>query len=228
MINFGNLNGITSLFIFCIEVIFFINMLIFSEKNGINKLAFGMVTLLFTYQFIEFLICYVKLQSPGWIYLAYIVIGFLPPLGFYFVSKFTGEFYNKYTKLVFLPILIFMVVYAFQINNFEVIKCTPFFADYSYPYGDVYGFFYYLPVVSVIFMLWKFQKSNKDKLKRKLSIVLLTGYLLAFIPGWIFAVSFSGALAVVESLLCKLAFFLVIAFAYFAITNKTNNLNFKN
>jgi len=202
-------------------------MLIFSEKNSINKLAFGMVTLLFSYQFIEFLICYVQLENSFTVYLAYVVIGFLPPLGFYFVSKFTNIFFNKITKFVFVPAVAFAILYAFQIDNFHVIKCTPFFADYSYPYGDVYGFFYYLPVIAVIFMLWKFQKSTTDKLKKKLSVILLSGYVLAFIPGWIFAFSFSGALAVVESLLCKLAFFLVIAFAYFAITNKSNNVNLK-
>lgn len=227
MINFGNLNGITSLFLFCIEVIFLINMLIFSEKNKLNKLAFGMVILLFSYQFIEFLICYVKLQNSIWIYLAYVVIGFLPPLGFYFASKFTGKLYDKYTKFVFLPIIVFTILYAFQIDNFNVIKCTPFFVDYSYPYADVYGFFYYLPVVAVIYLLWDFKKNTQDRVKRKLSIVLLSGYLLAFIPGWFFAIAFSGALAVVESLLCKLAFFLVVAFAYFAITNKNNNVNLK-
>ena len=76
-----NLDGIISLLIACIELVYIVNLLIFAEKNSVNKLIIGIVTLLFGYQFIEFLICFVGLQNQIFIYLAFLDISLLPPLG---------------------------------------------------------------------------------------------------------------------------------------------------
>jgi len=42
-----NLDGIISLLIACIELVFVINFLIFAEKNAINKLVVAAIFLLF-------------------------------------------------------------------------------------------------------------------------------------------------------------------------------------
>ena len=75
-----NWNGIISLLFACIEFLLLINLIVFIEKNRVNIIAMLMITLLASYQSMEFLMCQVGLQAPIFPYLAFVIIGFLPPL----------------------------------------------------------------------------------------------------------------------------------------------------
>ncbi len=75
-----NWNGIVSLLIACIEFLLLFNLLVFIEKNKVNIIAMLMITLLAVYQTMEFLMCQVGLQNSIYPYIAFVVIGFLPPL----------------------------------------------------------------------------------------------------------------------------------------------------
>jgi hypothetical protein len=74
-----NWNGTVSLLIACIEFLLLFNLVIFAEKNKLNKIAIIMIVLLAAYQTIEFLMCQVELQSSFFPYLAFVIISFLPP-----------------------------------------------------------------------------------------------------------------------------------------------------
>jgi len=215
-----NLDGIISLLIACIELLYIINMLIFAEKNSINKLVIGMIFLLFSYQFIEFLICFAGLQKQIFIYLAFLDISLLPPLGLYTVIKFSAK-ESQYSKLVFIPALFFIIYYPFVIEQFAVTKCTVLYASYHYPLGELYGIFYYLPIIFSMIILNKKWGAETDPLQKTLTRTFLFGYLFTFIPSMILAIAIPTFLTAVDSLLCKLAFVFATFLMIFVMKNKT-------
>src|SRR4030042_6604262 len=101
-----NLNGIVSLLIACIELGFIVNLLIFAEKNYLNKLVITLIGFLFGYQLIEFLICFVELQSSVFVYVAFLDVSFLSPLGLLVVLRF-NNIKSKFFYLIFIPALFF-------------------------------------------------------------------------------------------------------------------------
>ena len=215
-----NLDGIISLLIACIELLYIVNLLIFAKKNSINKLVIGMISLLFGYQFIEFLICFVGLQEQILIYLAFLDISLLPPLGLYTVIKFSAK-ESQYSKLVFIPALFFIIYYPFVIEQFAVTKCTVLYASYHYPLGELYGIFYYLPIIFSMIILNKKWGAETDPLQKTLTRTFLFGYLFTFIPSMILAIAIPTFLTAVDSLLCKLAFVFATFLMIFVLKNKT-------
>ncbi|MHB8904994.1 MAG: hypothetical protein ACYC4T_03425 [Melioribacteraceae bacterium] len=215
----NKLDGIVSLLIACIEIIYIINLLIFAEKNSVNKLVIGIITLLFGYQFIEFLICNVGLQRQIFIYLAFLDITLLPPLSLYTVLRFSAR-ESQFGKLVFIPALFFIVYYPFVLDQFAVTKCTVLYASYHYPLGELYGIFYYLPIIFSIIILNKKWGAETGALQKSLTRTFLFGFLFTFIPSMILAIAIPTFLTAVESLLCKLAFVFASFLFYFAIKNK--------
>ncbi|MCX6174348.1 MAG: hypothetical protein NTZ27_06325 [Ignavibacteriales bacterium] len=214
------LDGIISLLIACVELLYIINLLIFAKKNSINKLVIGMIFLLFGYQFIEFLICFVGLQKQILIYLAFFDISLLPPLGLYTVIKFFAK-ESQYSKLVFIPALFFIIYYPFVIEQFAVTKCTVLYASYHYPLGDLYGIFYYLPIIFSMIILNKKWGAETDPLQKTLTRTFLFGYLFTFIPSMILAIAIPAFITAVDSLLCKLAFVFATFLMIFVLKNKT-------
>ena len=215
-----NLDGIISLLIACIELLYIINLLIFAEKNSINKLVIGIISLLFGYQFIEFLICFVGLQKQIFIYLAFLDISLLPPLGLYTVIKFSAK-ESQYSKLIFIPALFFIIYYPFVIEQFAVTKCTVLYASYHYPLGELYGIFYYLPIIFSMIILNKKWGAETDPLQKTLARTFLFGYLFTFIPAMILAIAIPTFITAVDSLLCKLAFIFATFLMIFVLKNKT-------
>ncbi|MBI5730847.1 MAG: hypothetical protein HY963_06895 [Ignavibacteriales bacterium] len=215
-----NLDGIISLLIACVELVYIINLLIFAKKNSINKLVIGMIFLLFGYQVIEFLICFVGLQKQILIYLAFLDISLLPPLGLYTVIKFSAK-ESQYSKLVFIPALFFIIYYPFVIDQFAVTKCTVLYASYHYPLGELYGIFYYLPIIFSMIILNKKWGAETDPLRKTLTRTFLFGYLFTFIPAMILAIAIPTFLTAVDSLLCKLAFVFATFLMIFVLKNKT-------
>jgi len=217
------LDGIVSLLIACFEIVFVINLLIFSSKNKVNKLVILLITLLFGYQLIEFLICFVGLQKQIIIYFAFLTISLLPPL-----SLLAALTYDKkespYNYLIFLPALFFIVYYPFVINRFAVTKCTVLYASYHYPLGDLYGIFYYLPIIATMIVLYRKWKTEYQTKQHKLTSIYLFGYLFTFLPSMIIALAFPSLINAVESLLCKFAFVLATFLTYFALNNKIKQI----
>lgn len=215
-----NLDGLISLFIACIELVYIINLLIFAEKNTVNKFVIGLVIVLFGYQFIEFLICFVGLQKQIFIYLAFLDISLLPPLGLYTALLFAGKL-KGYHKFVFVPALFFILYYPFVLDQFVVAKCTVLYASYHYPLGELYGTFYYLPIIATMIILNKKWGADTDPKQKALTRLFFFGYIFTFIPAMIFAIFFTTFIFSVESLLCKIAFVFATFLTIFALKNRT-------
>ncbi len=215
------LDGIISLLIACIELIYIVNVFFFAERNSINKLVIGLLALLFGYQLIEFFICFVGIQNQLFIYFAFLDISLLPPLGLYTALKFAGKL-KKYHLLVFTPALFFIVYYPFVLQRFEVAKCTVLYASYHYPMGDIYGAFYYLPIIATLIILNKKWGADSNPKEKALTRLFFFGYLFTFIPTMIFALFFPTFVYSVESLLCKIAFIFATFLTIFALKNKQN------
>lgn len=222
-----NLDGTISLLIACIELLFIINLLIFAEKNDVNKLIFGTLGLLFGYQFLEFLICFVGLKQQVIIYLAFLDITLLPPLGLYTVLKYSNKL-KSHHKYIFIPALFFIVFYPFVLDQFTVTKCTILYASYHYPLGPYYATFYYLPIIGSMIILNKKWGSETEPKQKALTRTYLFGYLFTFLPSMIIAIFFPGFVTAVESLLCKMAFILAIFLTLFVLKNNSKYLTQKN
>jgi len=219
-------NGTGSLLIACIEFILLINIFIFAEKNKNNYLVMGMISLLMIYQAMEYFMCGLGYDSHYSAFLAFTDISFLPPLGLYFVLSFYN-YKSKYLYLVFLPAIAFIFYYSTIINQFDVNACTVFYAIYKYPHGDLYGFFYYVPILITMYFLYRGMRKSGNKKRVQISKILLTAYILISLPVVIsFLLAFAGEMTLVHSIvsvMCKFAVILAVALTYFALTNKKSN-----
>lgn len=219
----NNWNGIASLLIACLELIFLINLLYLAEKNKLNLLVIAIVFLLFGYQAIEYLICGIGLSSSFIAYLAFVDITFLPPLNLLFILTIFGT-KKKLVPLIFLPAVVFVIYYSLVISEFEAVKCTVLYATYNYPLGDLYGFFYYLPLLTAFVLIVKnMNRTTGQKFSISLKY-LFYGHLTLIIPvGIAFTLLSLGYLGLrdsIESILCKFAFLYCIVLIYFALSNK--------
>jgi len=217
-----NWNGTVSLLIACLEFLLLFNLLIFAEKNRLNKIAITMIALLAAYQTMEFLMCQVELQSSFLPFFAFIIISFLPPLNLLLALTLNRNISKKF-YLIFVPVILFSVYYTFVIPEFEVTSCTVLYATYNYPLGDLYGFFYYLPILISIILLAMFVKKESDKVERLIGKVLLFGSIFISIPPVLghtlmFAGSYSF-ISAVESVMCKFAFVYALCLAFVCIYN---------
>lgn len=209
-----------SLLIACVELLFLINLLIFSDKNKLNRIAKILIFILMLYQLLEFTICRTVPNNSWIIYITFSIISFLPPLALLFILNLRG-FQNKYIKLIFIPPVFFTVLYFFNINIFQLIECTSLYTIYKYPYGDLYGFFYYVPVIlSIVLLIKELLKNKNSKL-----IVLLIGFIVMCFPViFAFILKFIGngwMVSTIVSVMCKSAFFFAFSLFYFALHNKS-------
>lgn len=217
-----NWNGLASLFIACIEFILLINYIIFSEKNRINLLIAAIILLLNIYQALEFVMCTLQLKYSLIAYFAFVDISFLPPLNLYFLLSYY-KIEIKYSKLIFVPAIAFVIYYSSVINEFAVVKCAVLYASYTYPLGILYGVFYYLPFAAAIFVLINRVMKEKDRKRIFLSQVLLGGHIFIALPVLIaFLVASFGEkylLNIIESIMCKFAIVYAFCLAYFGLNN---------
>jgi len=217
---FENTNGLLSLFIASIEFVLIINLLIFAEKNKVNKLVIILVFILGTYQFIEFLICGVGYNTSLWGYLAILSVSFMPPLSLYIILVYLN-YNSKLNLLLFLPALFFAFYYPTVMEQFTVSNCTAIYVMYNYPLGFLYGIFYYTPILIVIILLFYKTYLKVDLQKVKLGKLLLYGYTITFIPAFLFTRLVPNMLEAVESIICTFAFILFLTLSYFVLKNKT-------
>ena len=217
-----NWNGIGSLLIACVELILLINLLVFAEKNKFNKTAMLIIFVLMVYQSLEFFMCQVGLDFPFMPYLAFVDIIFLPPLIIVLLARLYS-YENKFLNLVFLPATLFIIYYTIVIDKFIVTSCTVLYATYSYPLGDLYGVFYYSPVIIATIILVKKISQKTDKKILKVSKILLTGNFIISIPVIVgFVMMFTGnhyLIAKIESVMCKFAFFYAVSLSFAVLYN---------
>jgi len=204
-----NWNGIGSLLIASIEFILLINLVIFSSKNKLNKLAMMLIFILITYQLLEFLMCQAGLSSSLMAYFAFAVISLLPPLNFILVAELYN-FKSKKLILIFFPSMAFIFYYLLVIDQFTVTSCAVLYATYNYPLGDLYGVFYYTPILAAIVLLVRGIKQVKDKKTLFISKILLASNIIISIPVIVaFILMATGdyyLIAKMESIMCKFAF----------------------
>jgi hypothetical protein len=217
-----NWNGIGSLLIACVELILLINLYIFAEKNKFNRTAMLIIFVLMVYQSLEFFMCQVGLDFPFMPYLAFVDIIFLPPLIIVLLSRLYS-YENKYLNFVFLPATAFIIYYTIVIDKFVVTSCTVLYATYSYPLGDLYGVFYYSPVIIATIILIKKISHQTDKKILKISKILLIGNIIISIPVIIaFAMRITGSyyfIVMIESVMCKFAFFYAVCLSIAVLYN---------
>lgn len=217
-----NWNGIGSLFIACVELILLINLLVFAEKNRFNKTAILIIFVLMIYQSLEFFMCQLGLDYSFMPYLAFVDIIFLPPLIIVLLSRLYN-YDNKFLNLIFLPAIAFIIYYALVIDKFVVTSCTVLYATYSYPLGDLYGVFYYSPIIIATIILIKKVSQKTDKKTNIISKILLTGNIVISVPVIVgFVLMFSGnyyLIAKIESVMCKFAFFYAVCLSIAVLYN---------
>jgi hypothetical protein len=219
-----NWNGTVSLLIACLEFLLLFNLIIFAEKNRLNKIAISMIALLAAYQTMEFLMCQFELLSSFFPYFAFVIISFLPPLNLLTTFVIKPKSDSKFLeKIIFLPAIVFSIYYTFIIPEFVVTSCTVLYATYHYPLGDLYGFFYYIPILVSIILLLLFIKKESDKRKRLVGKVLLFGAIFISIPPVLgFSLMFAGSYALIsamESIMCKFAFVYALCLTFICIYN---------
>jgi hypothetical protein len=226
-----NWNGTVSLLIACIEFLLLFNLLVFAEKNKLNKIAITMVALLASYQTMEFLMCQVELQSSFFPYFAFAIISFLPPLNLLLTLTLTRNLtLTLIVSLIFIPAIFFSVYYTFVIPEFAVTSCTVLYATYNYPLGDLFGFFYYLPILISIILLVLFVKKEIDKKKLLIGKILLAGAIFISIPPVLgFVLMFAGSYSLIsamESVMCKFAFVYAVCLGFVCLYNSQSSKNF--
>lgn len=218
----NNWDGLGSLLIASIEFILLINLVIFASKNKFNKLAMMLIFILMTYQLLEFLMCQVGLSSSLIVYFAFAVISLLPSFNFILVAELYN-FKSKIIILIFLPALAFILYYLFVIDQFTITSCAVLYATYNYPLGDLYGLFYYAPVVAVIVFLLRGIKEGKDKKTLFISKVLLAGNIIISIPTALafvlIAIGDYYLIAKIESIMCKFAFVYALCLSIVCLYN---------
>ena len=211
--------GVVSLFIACIELVLLINLFVFAEKNRTNKLIITIVALLFGYQFMEFFICYTGNYSHVFVYLAFVIITFLPPLLLLLVFTIQKK-KSKLLFVIFLPAVLLLGYYFFVMQDFIITECTVLFAAYDMPLGDLYGVVYYSPIIISVILLGKMISLSEYK-KEKINLyVMLFGVLGAFVPVALIIAAFPNLIDYVESFFCKAASLIAITLSIVAIRNK--------
>lgn len=208
--------GIISLLIFCIELVLLINVLIFSK----SKLKTNLVTilsLLAAYQFFEFLICGMNLQTSFVIYLAFVTITFLPPTGLLLAMKVNKIKKSKLTGLIYSPAIFFTLYYFLTIKEFRIRECSVIYASYHYPLGFLYGLFYYIPIGLSLIIFIKGFIGQAERTLKKQNLILFIGFLSFLLPMILSLFIYPESVNFIESLMCKFAFALALVISYFAL-----------
>ncbi len=210
-------NGFLSVLFAAIEFLLLANVFAYGERNKSNQLAFGIMVLLFGYQFFEAIICAAGYKTQTVIAFAFVDITFLPPLGFLLATEFLNK-KIKGIKYLFHPYAAFAVYFLFNKNGFANVHCTPFAASYDYAISYIYGFFYYAPIVGTIYLLLSNRK-NIPAEKRKAYKTLTSGFVFTFVPFFMAFPFIQELFPYAESVLCKLAFILAIFLTFFVLLN---------
>ncbi len=215
-----NLDGIVSLLIACIEIVLFVNLVIFADKNKQNILIFIIVLQLAAYQALEYFICGIGDNSSYMAYLAFDVISFLPPFSFLLVLNHL-EIRSRLKPLIFLPSVFFVIYYSSVVNKFAVVKCSVLYASYTYPLGTLYGAFYYLPVFISFFLLYRNLRNKSIPVKQTRLLIIGHYFIIAPVVASfiLLLLNLPGLLSIIESILCKFAFGYAVTLSFFTLNH---------
>ena len=217
-----NWNGIGSLLIASVELILLLNLLIFAERNKFNRTAMLIIFVLLVYQSLEFFMCQLGLDFTFMPYLAFVDIIFLPPLIIVLISRLYS-YDNKFLNLVFLPAIVFIIYYTIVIDKFVVTSCTVLYATYSFPLGDLYGTFYYLPIIiATIILIKKISHKTDEKILKIYKILLFGNFIISIHVIIAFVMRFTGSyylIEMIESIMCKFAFIYVVCLSIAVLYN---------
>lgn len=189
-------------------------------------MAAVLILLLMIYQALEFMMCSLGFNSSFTTFLAFSDISFLPPLGLFLILRLFNYRGGK-LKLIFLPAVAFVIYYGFIIDRFSVTACTVFYAVYNYPQGDLYGLFYYSPIIITMILLARgITQTGSEKIKH-LSKVLLGAYIIISLPVIAaFILAYVGNMSLVHSIvsvMCKFALLLAVSLTYFSLNYREPN-----
>lgn len=208
------LPGTLSIIFFGIEFFILVVVIIFNRKHPFFWSIAMMLVLLQLYQLAEFLICIgVNENITGRI--AYAIITFLPPLGYFLSSKVVGWRYPDYW-VGFAAATGFSLYYLVTPGSVVLDSCNPFYAVYSWNHSFYYGI-YYVGIItySIIFLAAHliFRRNNVDK---KSSLFVLIGYLSFLAPMYIMVWVDSYFARAVTSIMCKYALILAVILGVFS------------
>ena len=206
--------GTLSLIFFVIELVILIIVIIFNRDHPFFWSIVGLVGLLQLYQLSEWLICIgVNENVTGRI--AYVIITFLPPLGYFLCTRIVGWKFPDYW-IGFAAATAFSLYYLISPNSVELVDCNPLYAIYNYDLSLYYGIYYIgILVYSILFlvahMIWR-----REKIERKLSILLLIGYLSFLAPMYLMILIDYSFINTVTSIMCKYALLLAVTLGIFS------------
>ncbi len=212
-------DGVVSFYLALFELGLFVITFSLKKKHPSVALAAMMILFLAGYQFCEALICRFGFTGQFMSYLAIADISFLPPLTLIFSLRFWGN-KSSLPRIAFVAPLFFVVFYGINMNQMHAAGCTPFYAMYSYPLGDVYGVFYYAPILISMVLFAVNIRKTRNTAQRRFAAVILGSFVFISLPVIIaFAAKAAGnatLLKAVESIMCKAAGVLAVAVTYVA------------
>jgi hypothetical protein len=208
------LPGTLSLIFFIIEFIILILVIIFNRDHPFFWSILGLLGLLQLYQLSEWLIC-IGIDENITGRIAYVIITFLPPLGYYLSTRIVQWKFPDYW-IGFAAATAFSLYYLITPNSVDLIDCNPLYAIYEYDLSLYYGIYYigilvYSIIFLVVHMVWK-----REKIDRKLSILLLIGYLSFLVPMYLMVLIDSTFISTVTSIMCKYALLLAVTLGIFS------------
>ncbi|MBN1301339.1 MAG: hypothetical protein JW995_08990 [Melioribacteraceae bacterium] len=215
----GNLDGLISLLIACVELVFVLNLLVFAEKNYVNKLIIFLVILLAAYQATEFMICYFGMNDTFIVYFAFLIITLIPTFGG-LIALYLFQGNRKLHQVLFIPALFFIFYYAAVIGSFDITGCTFLYAVYDYPLGNLYSLFHFAIIYLSMLVYFFVYIRTENQFVKKLNLILLTGYLITFIPANTVFLLSDFMWSIKESIQGKIAVVLALSFSYYALKNK--------
>ncbi|MCE7749796.1 MAG: hypothetical protein GPJ51_15525 [Candidatus Heimdallarchaeota archaeon] len=208
------LPGTLSIIFFGIEFFILVAVIIFNRKHPFFWSIAMMLVLLQLYQLAEFLICIgVNENITGKI--AYTIITFLPPMGYFLSSKVVGWKFPDYW-IGFAAATGFSLYYIVTPGSVVLDSCNPFYAVYSVHHSFYYGIYYMGILVYSIFFLAAHLIFRRNKVDRKSSLFVLIGYLSFLVPMYLMVWVDSYFATKVPSIMCKYALLLAVILGVFS------------
>lgn len=212
-------DGTISFLIMLLELTFLYRLIKHADRNRINKMVFGIVSLLAGYQAYEFLICFFNVSSPVIVYLALADISFLPPMGLALALTVFGVKDKRVLLLPFVPFIFLLGNFLFNLDQIAVTKCTVLYASYNYPLGFIYGFFYFFLIYISIYLFAVSYFHTENESEKRMIKILIFGFVFTFIPANVLFLLSEQTVGIVESLQCKIAFVLAFSLLHFGLKN---------
>jgi len=191
-------------------------ILIFFRKSLVNKYFSIFIYFLGFYQFTEFMLC--TSNNPVlWAKIGFITYVFLPAMGLHFVMRFFNKKF-KY-ELLYIPPIVFSLIAIFAENFILRSECgsvfiivkTLLFNSSNWISSILYWLYYFGFILIIFFLLLIMIKKEKNKIKRKMEIVVFLALILSLVPAVILIMVFPLLNIMFPSIYCEFALLFTIA-----------------